>query len=716
MHSPANAALPDRVRDLLGRGCSLIPLQWVTEDGCSCRKESCPGPGKHPIFSDWQTKASSDVKVAGQWQKRWPQCNWGWVQGRDNLALDLDRKSGKDGIATLRQLEAEHEPLPRTICAATPTGGGHLILRVPTEAPLLCPATDWWPGIDVRTENSYIVVEPSTTDKGSYRFWRFEEASVCPAWLLEMLPLAEDASEHTAAFVLNEAAELPAAAASLLDEDEGFRELWERTSDKRGDQSSSAWDFSLALRFVRSQECSDQDLADLICAYRREHDGWGHRGSQKRRTDYLRRTIGAVRQAHDDEDLSKLIVEDFPATSAATRPKEDPWPEPPGSDAFHGLPCRLVDLITPFVESDPASILVQFLTAFGIAVGIRPHFMVGATRHPPATYIGLVGQTSRARKGTSWDPIESLFRQADSQFAARIMSGIGSGERLVGLVADPPDEVTHVDRRLLLQEPELARMLTAINREGSTLSAYLRAAYDGKPLRNEVKKDKASSSIHLIGIIGHSTAEELRDQLKEDQIRNGLANRIAWFLTRRTQLLPDPPTFEGPDIEEAVAELRAKRDAAAALQRLQRSSAAQRAWADWYSDLGDDDLGVTGAIMARAEAQVIRFSIIYALTDASATIELEHFRAAVALWDYSMRCVTLIWGRETGDPIADQILEELAYGPLTKSQISKEVFSGNLAAPYLTRAGRMLERRGRIVRERRPLSGRGRPPEVWRLK
>ena len=393
----------------------------------------------------------------------------------------------------------------------------------------------------------------------------------------------------------------------------------------------------------------------------------------------------------------------------------DPWPEPPASDAYSGLSARLVALIEPYVESDPVAVLVQFLSAYGIAVGIRPHFMVGATRHGPNTYIGLVGRTSRGRKGTSWDPVEALFHRADPRFRLRIMSGVGSGERLVGLVADPADPETHIDRRLLLQEPELARLLTVVNREGSTLSSYLRAAYDGRPLRNEVKKDGAVASIHHIGMIGHCTEEELQEQLKEEQIRNGLANRIGWFLTRRAKKLPDPPIFDGQDIDDAASELRASLEQAATLGRLQRTPAARDLFAEWYSNLGDDDLGVTGAIMARAEAQVTRFAVIYALTDASPAIEVEHYRAAMALWDYSIRCVGHIWGRETGDVIADRILTELAYGPLARSEISTAIFSRNIPAYQLEKAGRMLERRGRIVRERVSSGGPGRPSERWRL-
>jgi hypothetical protein len=409
-------------------------------------------------------------------------------------------------------------------------------------------------------------------------------------------------------------------------------------------------------------------------------------------------------------------------SAAAMASSPEPGPDLPAADAFYGLAGRITDLIDPYVESDRAATLVQLLTTFGVAAGIRPHFMVGASRHAPVTYIGLVGRTSRARKGTSWDPIESLFRSADAKFSARIISGIGSGERLVWLVRDPVldkkgglvDEGAD-DRRLLLQESELARLLIVVNREASTLSPCLRLAYDGKSLRNEVKTNGSIATIHHIGVIGHCTVEELRDKLTEQQVRNGLANRVAWFLARRDKKLDDPAVFEGADVDEAITELREKLRAAQGVHRLQRSPAAQKVWKEWYFSVPDDPADIIGAITNRAEAQVIRFSSIYALTDGTPTIEIEHLRAAIALWDFSARCVSHIFGAGTGNIVADRILEELSQGPLTTWQISNDVFCRNINAIQLEEAARLLERRGLIVRERVPSGDRGRPPTQWRL-
>ena len=65
--------------------------------------------------------------------------------------------------------------------------------------------------------------------------------------------------------------------------------------------------------------------------------------------------------------------------------------------------------------------------------------------------------------------------------------------------------------------------------------------------------------------------------------------------------------------------------------------------------------GLTGAMIARAEAHVMRLAWIYALADKSDTIRTDHLKAALSLWDYSEQSVRIIFGVKTGDPLADKI-------------------------------------------------------------
>ena len=109
-----------------------------------------------------------------------------------------------------------------------------------------------------------------------------------------------------------------------------------------------------------------------------------------------------------------------------TRPA--PTPPPPlrdsgspklGEAALHGLAGLAVRTIAPHTEAHPASILLQLLAVFGNLVGRGPHCMVDATRHSLNLFVVLVGDSSKARKGTSWNRIARLFAEVDPTLALR---------------------------------------------------------------------------------------------------------------------------------------------------------------------------------------------------------------------------------------------------------------------------------------------------------
>ncbi len=95
-------------------------------------------------------------------------------------------------------------------------------------------------------------------------------------------------------------------------------------------------------------------------------------------------------------------------------PPRSSAPPPPALDgtALHGIAGFLVRTLAPHTEADPAAVLLQFLAAFGNLVGPGPHCRVGASRHGLNLFVILVGESSKARKGTSWRQISSLFAEA----------------------------------------------------------------------------------------------------------------------------------------------------------------------------------------------------------------------------------------------------------------------------------------------------------------
>ena len=69
------------------------------------------------------------------------------------------------------------------------------------------------------------------------------------------------------------------------------------------------------------------------------------------------------------------------------------------------------------------------------------------------------------------------------------------------------------------------------------------------------------------------------------------------------------------------------------------SATTARAWETIYPDLSGERPGLLGSLTARAEAQVVRLAMVYALWDGADRIELDHLTAAVAIEEFSRKSV-----------------------------------------------------------------------------
>src|SRR4029453_8223466 len=120
---------------------------------------------------------------------------------------------------------------------------------------------------------------------------------------------------------------------------------------------------------------------------------------------------------------------------------DDDYPQALGLEAFHGLAGEIVRRIEPHTEADPAALLFQFLAAFGNLIGHDHYIVADGTRHYLILYGVLVGQTSKGRKGTSWNHIANLMERIDPEWRQDCVSnGLSSGEGLIWDVRDPIEE------------------------------------------------------------------------------------------------------------------------------------------------------------------------------------------------------------------------------------------------------------------------------------
>src|SRR5262249_60837842 len=147
-----------------------------------------------------------------------------------------------------------------------------------------------------------------------------------------------------------------------------------------------------------------------------------------------------------------------------------------------------------------------------------------------------------------------VYEEVEPQWASDwVLSGLSSGEGLTWAVRDPiqkrerikeRDKPAHyeevesdpgvADKRLLIHEPESANVLKQTERQGNTLSAILRQAWDGGDLRTLTKNSPARATGAHVGLIGHITADELRRYLSSTEAANGFGNRFLWVCCRRS--------------------------------------------------------------------------------------------------------------------------------------------------------------------------------------
>jgi hypothetical protein len=416
-----------------------------------------------------------------------------------------------------------------------------------------------------------------------------------------------------------------------------------------------------------------------------------------------------------------------PAGSVVGNGLDRNWPmlERP---AYHGLAGEVVTTISPHTESDPVALLLQYLISFGNAMGRKSYYQIESDRHYTNLFAVVVGQSSKSRKGTSAGRIRRIFQIADPEWAReRMLGGMSSGEGVIWAIRDPiyavrkgEEEMVDsgvADKRLLLDEREFFQALAVLRREGNILRRVIRDAWDCREqLATLTKHSPTRATNPLISIVGHITAEEIRQALDHTSMANGYANRFLFACVRRSKMLPHGGGSNDNEIEKLGRATFAALEAARAIERVTMTEEASRLWENVYSQLSEGHPGLLGAITGRAEAQTIRLALLYALLDRSQQIGHVHLEAALALWAYCDASARYIFGDLLGDPTADTILRALraaSVSGMTRTDIS-DLFGRHLASSRIEAALIRLLTEGKVRRDvQRPLGGLGRLRETW---
>ncbi|EGD51732.1 hypothetical protein TheetDRAFT_1410 [Thermoanaerobacter ethanolicus JW 200] len=433
-----------------------------------------------------------------------------------------------------------------------------------------------------------------------------------------------------------------------------------------------------------------------------------------------------------DQDFEKIITIE-PISSQYNANEEDilmeeeaiPWPADFTKEAYHGLAGEFVKLIEPYTEADPAALLMTFLTIFSCYIDKKIFMQIGTEKIYSNIYTLIVGNSSKARKGTSWNAVIELFKRLDSNFVThRVKSGFGSGEGIIAKVSDEMYDkktkqwIKREDQRLLLFEPEFSSILKIGSREGNILTNIIREAFDNHTIENNVKYDDSSlrSSNHHLSIVAHITAPELKKFMKEVDTKNGFYNRFLWICVRRSKLLPISPPIDDGIYNKLLLDLH---DIIEWLNNINIhvitfDESVKSYWIEIYKELSNEDTdGLVADLTARAETYLLRLSLIYAVLDKSMTIKKAHIDAALAVWDRNVQSIKFLFGESKPDTIEIKILNALQNNPMTQAELYNNIFHHHIKSEILNEALQKLSAKNKINCQ--IIKTKGRPKKIWSL-
>lgn len=378
---------------------------------------------------------------------------------------------------------------------------------------------------------------------------------------------------------------------------------------------------------------------------------------------------------------------------------------------FHGCMYGLASEVTKFIaeasEANPFFIYSNLLAFFGASLDSIPKLGLGNEKYQtPSLFFVIVGNTSSARKGTSYQDAFNVWKYVVNDFNKRVISGVNSGEVLIDILAE--DESLSGK---LWYEPELGRLLTSNKRQGSTGSHMIRNAWDGNKLESRAKSGSSMCESYHLSFIGHITPRELKDLISDTDYSSGFANRMIWLYGNKSQSLPLGKELDASLKEKYINELKQNLDFVKDIGYITLSDDAVETWKEWYLDKDAknepfpfDDLS------ARGEAHVLRIAITTALLNGERNVSKECLNSAVNFWAYSKSCQKQIFSGSNSEQKILSIIESKPEG------VSKTVINNRFGNKNLKIIDNVLE----LLLEQEKISEtktetNGRPATIYKL-
>ena len=351
-------------------------------------------------------------------------------------------------------------------------------------------------------------------------------------------------------------------------------------------------------------------------------------------------------------------------------------------------------------EVNPYAAALTVITVMAAGVGRGAFLQIGDSRHHARVFALHVGRSGRGRKGTASELMKLIMgamneRHPDVELQSHT-GGLSSREGLVLKIHDGYESGKNIipaieDKRLMIIESEFSNVLAQTSREGNTLSAALRDAWDGSSIKPAIKTNPVYASHPHINILGHITPTELLEKMKANELSNGFANRFMMIWAEQAGL-DAFPTYTRREVIDGFADRMAEilRFAGADrwvdrdVKRVTFTDEARAMYARLYRTELQDRAGgerVAGLLERRA-AYLQRLAMLFALCDLSPVMDVQHIEAAmhwVRYWSESVRYIFASARQEAeaqkASDAADKIMVFLASrDEATRTEITKDCF------------------------------------------
>lgn len=430
-----------------------------------------------------------------------------------------------------------------------------------------------------------------------------------------------------------------------------------------------------AVAIVTTLSDGDNDVFDRVRAVRGSYDK-AKRGVEVSGYYPLAAMIDAddldeidqVIQAHKKANGPRLVLNGKPIASGTDVDDKDrpvafeEYPEPPES-AMYGWFGRYVDLMYPTTEATQGFHLATALTVAGAIVGRRVSAMYASEHIYPNQYTLLVGPTGSSRKGTTMKRAHRLptYRDPSSQTMHvppyAVIRNVGSGASVVKTLRENPNT--------LLVLEEATTLFNNMHRQGGEelLDRMIEAWDTPDFIQDNVKNNPSVAYSPFMSLMAGIQPGRLEDALGGNEIESGLANRMGIFFGVRRRVVANPPSLDKRAAHDLYHEFNSNVLSYGEGHALLMDSEASGYWDNWYIQYSslkgsEDEL----AMRIRHPDMVIKWALLFAISDRDSAIRVPHLEAALAIltwmWEGIKRRLPT-WGVSIDRKIEELIRQNL---------------------------------------------------------